>query len=58
MICHARYDISAVDVLQADATTVCRRCEASVTYPAGAARVQCTGWGLFLIGLDLQDAQR
>jgi len=58
MTCHARYDITAADVLQADATMVCKRCAASVTYPCGAARVQCTGCGLFLVGPDLDQAQR
>ena len=58
MICHGRYDITAADVLQADATMVCKRCSASVTYPHGAARVQCTGCGLFLVGPDLNEAQR
>jgi LSD1 subclass zinc finger protein len=57
MICHARYDITAADVVQADATMVCKRCAATVAYPAGAARVQCTGCGLFLVGPDLDDAQ-
>jgi LSD1 subclass zinc finger protein len=37
---------------------ICKRCSATVTYPAGAARVQCTGCGLFLLGPDLDDAQR
>ncbi len=58
MICHARHDIAAADLLQADATMVCKRCEASVTYPSGAARVQCTECGLFLVGPDLDAAQR
>jgi LSD1 subclass zinc finger protein len=58
MTCHARYDVTAADVLQADATMVCKRCLASVPYPAGAARVQCAGCGLFLVGPDLDQAQR
>lgn len=58
MTCHARYDITADGVLQADATMVCKRCTASVAYPSGAARVQCTGCGLFLVGPDLDEAQR
>lgn len=45
--CHARYDITATDVLQADATMVCKRCATSVTYPHGAVRVQCTSCGPF-----------
>ena len=57
MICRARYDITAADVLHADATMVCKRCSASVTYPRGSVRVQCTGCGLFLIGPDLDAAQ-
>jgi hypothetical protein len=58
MICHAHYDITAADVLQAAAVMTCKRCAATVAYPAGAARVQCTGCGLFLPGSDLDDAQR
>ena len=58
MICRARYDITAADVLHADATMVCKRCAASVTYPSGAARVQCSGCGLFLVGPELDEAQR
>lgn len=57
-ICHARYGITAPDVLQADAVMACKRCAASVSYPAGAARVQCTGCGMFVVGPDLDDAQR
>ena len=58
MICHARYCITAADVLQVGAEMTCERCSASVPYPAGAARVQCIGCGLFLAGPDLDDAQR
>jgi ribosomal protein S27E len=58
MVCHARQDITATDVLQADAEMSCRRCGATVTHPAGAARVQCTACGLFLLGPDLDGAQR
>ena len=58
MTCHARYDITAADVLHADAVMTCKRCSASVGYPAGAARVRCTGCGLFLVGQDLDEAQR
>jgi len=58
MVCHARHDITADDVLQADAEMACKRCGATVADPAGAARVQCTGCGLFLLGPDLDDAQR
>lgn len=57
MICHARYDITAADVLQADATMACKRCAASVTYPHGAARVQCTSCGLFAAGFRPQSAR-
>jgi LSD1 subclass zinc finger protein len=58
MTCHARYEITAADVLLADATMVCKRCSASITYPTGAARVQCTRCGLFLVGPDLNEPQR
>lgn len=58
MICHARYDITAADVLAADSEMTCKRCFTSAPYPAGAARVQCPGCGLFLVGLDLDEAQR
>jgi LSD1 subclass zinc finger protein len=57
MICHAHHDITAGDVLQADAEMTCKHCAAPVAYPAGAARVRCTGCGLFLLGQDLDDAQ-
>jgi DNA-directed RNA polymerase subunit RPC12/RpoP len=42
LLCHARHDITAADVLQADAETTCKRCAATVTYPAGAARIRLT----------------
>ena len=58
MTCHARYGITAADVLQADATMACKRCATLISYPRGAARVQCTGCGLFLVGPDLDEAQR
>jgi LSD1 subclass zinc finger protein len=58
MICHAHHDITAADVVQAGAVMSCKRCAAPVAYPAGAARVRCTGCGLFLLGPDLDDAQR
>jgi hypothetical protein len=58
MICHAHHDITAADVVQADAEMACKRCAGAVVCPAGAARVQCTGCGLFLLGQDLDDAQR
>lgn len=58
MICGARHVIGLADVLEADSQTSCKRCAATVAYPAGAARVQCTGCGLFLTGPDLSDAQR
>lgn len=58
MICHARHDVAAFDELHADTSMVCKRCSAPVTYPHGAARVQCTGCGLFLVGPDLDEAQR
>jgi hypothetical protein len=58
LVCHARHDITSADVLQADAETACKRCAAAVTHPAGAARVRCTGCGLFLLGPDLDETQR
>jgi LSD1 subclass zinc finger protein len=58
MICHARYDITAADVLAPDSAMECKRCSAKVSYPHGAARVQCTSCGLFLVGPDLDGAQR
>jgi LSD1 subclass zinc finger protein len=58
MICGAVHDIGPADVLQADAEMTCKRCDATVPYPAGAARVQCTECGLFLLGPDLTEAKR
>lgn len=58
LLCHARHDVIAADVLQADAETTCKRCAAMVTYPAGAARIRCTGCGLFLLGPDLDEPHR
>ncbi len=37
---------------------VCKRCSASVAHPSGAARVQCTCCGLFLVGPDPDQSQR
>jgi LSD1 subclass zinc finger protein len=56
--CRASHHISAGDVLQADAEMTCHRCGTTTAYPAGAARVQCPGCGLFLLGPDLTAAQR
>jgi predicted Zn finger-like uncharacterized protein len=56
--CHASYAITDADVLPAGAATTCHRCSAEVAYPAGAARIRCTGCGLFLLGPDLDDRQR
>lgn len=50
LLCHARHDLTAADVLQAGAQTTCKRGAATVTYPVGAARIRCTGCGLFLLG--------
>jgi hypothetical protein len=58
LCCHASHIIGAGDVLQADAETICHRCGAAAAYPAGAARVQCPGCGLFLLGPGLTAAQR
>jgi LSD1 subclass zinc finger protein len=58
LLCHARHGVIAADVLQAGAETTCKRCAATVTYPAGAARIRCTGCGLFLLGPDLDELQR
>jgi hypothetical protein len=48
MICRARHDITAADVLQADATMVCKRCSASVTIrtalPASSAPDAGCSW--------------
>jgi hypothetical protein len=58
MICGAAHGIGLADVLEPDSETARRRCAAAVAYRAGAARVQCTGRGLFLLGPDLTEAQR
>lgn len=58
MVCRAYHDVTVADVLQADAEMACKRCMAAVAYPAAAARVRCTGCGLFLIGPGLSEAQR
>jgi ribosomal protein S27E len=58
MICRAPHVISADDVLHADGEMTCKRCGATAAYPVGAARVQCPGCGLFLLGPDLTAAQR
>jgi len=57
LVCHARHVITAADVVQADAVMTCKRCGAAVTHPAGAARIGCTGCGLFLLGPDLDASQ-
>lgn len=58
MTCHARYDITAADVVPAASEMSCRRCGAVTACPAEAARVQCSGCRVFLIGAGLDDAQR
>ena len=58
MVCSAQYQVTADDVLQADATTVYKHCATSVNYPGGAARIWCPGCGVFLLGRDLGAAQR
>jgi LSD1 subclass zinc finger protein len=58
LLCRARHGITAAAVLQADAETAWKRCAATVTYPAGAARIRCTDCGLFLLGPDLDEPQR
>lgn len=58
MVCGAQHTIGQADVLQVDAEMTCKRCAVIVAYPAGAARVLCTGCGLFLMGPDLTDTQR
>jgi len=58
LCCHASRHVGAGDVLPLGAQTTCHRCGAAVACPAGAARVQCTGCGLFLLGPDLSLAQR
>ncbi len=56
--CHASHLISAGDVLACDAAMTCHRCGTAAPHPAGAARVQCPGCGLFLIGPALTPSQR
>jgi hypothetical protein len=58
LCCHAHHTITADEVLPLDSQATCQRCGASVACPAGAARVRCTGCGLFLLGPDLTQAQR
>jgi DNA-directed RNA polymerase subunit RPC12/RpoP len=58
MICGAAHDIGAGAVLRADAEMACRHCGTTVPHPAGAARVQCPGCGVFLLGPDLSTAQQ
>jgi hypothetical protein len=58
MCCHASHHIGAGDMLPLDAQMTCHRCGAVAACPSGAARVQCTGCGLFLLGPDLTAAQR
>jgi hypothetical protein len=58
LCCHASLTIGAGDVLPADTETTCHRCGAAAACPPGAARVQCPGCGLFLLGPDLTAAQR
>jgi predicted Zn finger-like uncharacterized protein len=57
MICRAHYDITGASVPLADAEVACKRCDTAVAYPAAAARVRCTGCGLFLIGPGLDARQ-
>jgi len=57
-ICHADHYPAAADVLPLDSVMTCKRCGEPVACPAGAARVRCTGCGLFLTGPDLTPAQR
>lgn len=57
MCCHATYAISEADLLALDSEMTCHRCEAAVACPAGAARAQCTGCGLLLLGAELSERQ-
>jgi hypothetical protein len=58
LCCHAGHQIGPGDVLPAGAETTCHRCSTVAACPAGAARVQCPGCGLFLLGPDLTAQQR
>lgn len=58
MICRARYDITATDVVPVDSEMTCRRCGVVTACPAKAARIQCSGCRVFLIGAGLDDARR
>jgi len=58
--CQRRHLITEVDVLPNDAQTTCRRtgritCTAVTAHPAGAARICCTGCGLYMEG-DVDEA--
>jgi predicted RNA-binding Zn-ribbon protein involved in translation (DUF1610 family) len=57
LCCHASHHIGAGDVLPLDAQMTCHRCGTKAACPAGAARAQCPGCGLFLLGPDLTVAQ-
>lgn len=50
MICHAVGSPGPADVMALDDAMTCPRCQADAPCPAGAARVQCPGCGLFLVG--------
>lgn len=58
LCCRASHHIGAGDVLRADGETTCHRCTSTVPCPTGAARAQCPGCGLFLLGPDLTSQQR
>jgi predicted RNA-binding Zn-ribbon protein involved in translation (DUF1610 family) len=58
LCCRASHHIGARDMLPLDTQMTCHRCGAVAACPAGAARVQCPGCGLFLVGPDLTAAQR
>jgi len=57
VICHAVHSPGPGDVLPTDDVMTCKRCQAAVACPAGAARVRCPGCGLYLTGHQLTGQQ-
>ena len=57
LCCHACRTIGTGEVLPLDSETTCQRCGTPAACPAGAARVQCPGCGLYLPGPDLSEGQ-
>jgi hypothetical protein len=58
MICHAACSPGPADVTALDDAMTCPRCQAAAPCPASAARVQCPGCGLFLVGDRLTGRQQ